>query len=98
MKIVLNEPKRNIIVNFAPQIEGQKAREVTIQVQVILCQINIFCQQLTQNMKTFLSDLQKYNTIQIVLKFKNCKTCVLNIRTICVKSVENQTLSYGFNW
>ena len=29
-------------------------------------------------MKTFLSDLQRYTT-QIVLKFKNCKTCVLNI-------------------
>mgnify|MGYP007022705843 CR=1 FL=1 len=59
MKIVLNEPKRNIIVNFAPQIEGQKARKVTIQVQVIHCQVNIFCQQITRNMKTFLSDLQR---------------------------------------
>ena len=59
MKIVLNEPKRNIIVNFAPQIEGQKAREVTIQVQVIFRQIIIFCQQITQNMMTFLSDLQR---------------------------------------
>ena len=66
MKIVLNEPKRNIIVNFAPQIEGQKARKVTIQVQVILCQINIFCQQLTENMKTFLSDLQRYTKVWIL--------------------------------
>ena len=47
--------------------------------QVILCQINIFSHQLTQNMTTelILSDLQRFT--ETVLKFKTCKIscCIL---------------------
>ena len=54
--------------------------------QVILCQINIFCQQLTQK-TDFVSFTQNF------LKFKTCKTCVLNFRTICVNLSKSDKIS-----
>ena len=60
--------------------------------QVILCHINIFCHQLTQHMK---NDFVRFT--QIVLKFKTCKTCVLNFITIFVnlRRWQNQSLYFG---
>jgi hypothetical protein len=50
-----------------------------IMVQVVLCQINTFCHQLTQNTTT---DFFRFT--QIVLQFNTLILQVLNFRTICV--------------
>ena len=41
--------------------------------------------------RLILSDLQRFT--QIALKFKTCKTCVLNFRTICVNLLKSDKLS-----
>ena len=60
-----------------------------ISIQVILCQIYIFCHQLIQTMTT---DFVRFTWI--VLKFKPCKTCVLNFRKIWVNLLKFDKINY----
>ena len=62
--------------------------------QVVLCQINIICHQLTQNTTT---DFVRFT--QIVLKFKTHVLQVLNfIRTICKVNLTKLVVIFWVNW
>ena len=85
-RILVSFIEVNVYVHCAgepclPDLLGQEEKRCVKQsvVQVIFSQINIFCQQLTQNTMT---DLVSFT--QNVPKLKTFKTCVLNFRSICV--------------
>ena len=61
--------------------------------QVVLCQINIFCHQLTQNT---MSNFVRFT--QTVLKCKTQVLQVLNFRTICVNLIKSVVIFWVSWW
>ena len=65
---------------------NQRESKLFTPLQVILCQINMFCHQLSPKYDNwFFSDFQRFTQIVLKFNFKTCKTCDLNFRIICAK-------------